>query len=174
MSYHIMTDIETLASTPDAAVIAIGLCAFNRNEIIDSMEILINPHLAIGHRDPKTIQWWSEQDDAVRDKMFSGKSTPWEACALMTEFCKNYEKHLEGFWANPPQFDIVILRQTFEVCDVKFPIHFRKERDFRTLKQLAHAKDIDYQAAYEGINKHDAKDDAIAQARAVQIIMQAL
>ena len=29
MSYQIMTDIETLASTPDAAVIAIGLCCFN-------------------------------------------------------------------------------------------------------------------------------------------------
>ena len=174
MSTHIMTDIETLASTPDAAVIAIGLCAFNRNEIIDSMEILIDPHLSMGHRDPKTIEWWRQQDPKVLEKMFSGKETPWAACALMTEFVRNYDKHLEGFWANPPQFDIVILRQMFEVCGAKFPVHFRKERDFRTLKTLAHAKDINYQPAYEGINKHDAKDDAIAQARAVQIIMRAL
>ena len=60
------------------------------------------------------------------------------------------------------------------MCGEKFPVHFRKERDFRTMKQLAHAKHIDYQKAYEGINKHDAKDDAIAQARAVQIIMKAI
>ncbi len=174
MSYHIMTDIETLASTPDAAVIAIGLCCFKRHEIVETCEILIDPQLAIGHRDPRTIDWWRQQDPQVLKKMFSGTDEPWRACDKMVNFVKTYEKHLEGFWANPPQFDIIILRNLFDRCGKKFPVHFRKERDFRTLKSFAHAKKIDYQSAYEGINKHDAVDDAVAQAKATQIILSAM
>ena len=174
MSYHIMTDIETLSSQVDAAVIAIGLCCFELNEIVDTCEILIDPVLAPGHRDPKTIEWWRQQDPVVRQKMFSGQIEPWKACDKMASFIKTYEKHLEGFWANPPQFDIVILRRLFDACDKKVPVHFSKERDFRTLKSLAHAKGIDYQSAYEGINRHDAVDDTVAQAKALQIIMRAL
>jgi hypothetical protein len=174
VSYHIMTDIETLSSQVDAAVIAIGLCCFKKHEIVETCEILIDPVLASGHRDPKTIDWWRQQDPVVQQKMFSGENEPWRACDKMAAFIKTYEKHLEGFWANPPQFDIVILRQLFDTYGKKFPVHFRKERDFRTLKSLAHAKGIDYQSAYEGINKHDAVDDAVAQAKAVQIIMRAL
>lgn len=174
MSYHIQTDIETLSSRVDAAVIAIGMCCFKRHEIVETISILIDPQLAIGHRDPRTIQWWSEQEPHIRERMFSGRDEPWLACDKMIRFVKTYEKHLEGFWANPPQFDIIILRYLFDQCGKKFPVHYRKERDFRTLKQLAHAKGINYQAAYEGIDKHDAEADAIAQAKATQIIMQAL
>ncbi len=169
----LMTDIETLSSRNDGAVIAIGLCVFDDYEIIDSMEILIDPVLAIGHRDPRTIKWWWEQDDAVRMKMFSGKETPWGACELFKAFCLQYKK-ADELWANPPQFDLILLRHLFDECEVKFPMHYRTERCFRTFKASAHKLHIDYQSAYEGISKHDAKDDAIAQARAVQLIIQAL
>jgi hypothetical protein len=165
----LMTDIETLSSRHDAAVIAIGICAFNANEIVDAIEILIDPQLAIGHRNLDTIRWWNEQEEHVREKMFSGIHTPWSACTMLAEFCNNY-KNAKEIWANPPQFDLTILRTLFDECGVKFPMHYTTERDFRTLKALAHQLHIDYQSAYEGIDKHDAKDDAIAQARAVQII----
>ncbi|KPL28079.1 MAG: hypothetical protein AMJ72_05405 [Acidithiobacillales bacterium SM1_46] len=173
MTDKLMTDIETLSSRNDAAVIAIGICAFDEHEIFDSMEILIDPALAIGHRNPETVRWWSEQEPHVREKMFSGTLPPWAACDMLARFCGIY-KNAKEIWANPPQFDLIILRHLFDECGVKFPMHYRTERDFRTLKALAHQRGIDYQSAYEGIDKHDAKDDAIAQAKATQIILRAL
>lgn len=84
-----------------------------------------------------------------------------------------YKKCVE-VWANPPQFDLIILRHLFDECGVKCPWHYRVERDFRTLKGHAHQLNIDYQPAYANIDKHDALSDAIAQARAVQIIEKAI
>ena len=174
-----MTDIETLSSRNDGAIIAIGICAFtahpldDEEEIVDAMEILIDPALAIGHRNLDTIRWWNDQEEHVREKMFSGVTSPWAACAQLTEFCNNYKKANE-IWANPPQFDLILLRNLFNECGMKFPMHYRTERDFRTLAKLGQSKHIDYQSAYEGLDKHDAKDDAIAQARAVQIILRNL
>ena len=168
-----MTDIETLSSRNDAAVIAIGFCVFDKVQILDKIELLIDPQLAIGHRDPRTIQWWEEQDEHVRMKMFSGMISPWEACQQLVDFFDVYNKCKE-VWANPPQFDHVILRHLFDECGVKCPWHYRVERDFRTLKAIAHQHSIDYQRAYEGIDKHDALSDAMAQAHAVMIIEKEL
>ena len=98
MSYHIQVDIETLATTNNAAVIAVGMCAFTLNDILESQLLLIDPRLAIGHRDPKTLAWWNEQDASIREHMFSGQLEPWQACDRMWGFINSYAKHLEGFW----------------------------------------------------------------------------
>lgn len=169
MKTEVMVDIESLSSQPDAAIIAIGLVHFDQEEILDEYEILMDPMLAIGHRSESTIDWWNTQNPKVRDKMMSGELTPWEACEEMVEIVSSWNCKI--IWANSPSFDIALLRSLFAICDVKFPFHFTKERDFRTLANLA---EIDYSAAYRGRKSHDAVDDAKAQAKAVQIIRQEL
>lgn len=167
-----MTDIETLSSHPDAAVIAIGLCLFDETQILDSCEILIDPRLAPGHRDPDTWKWWNEQDPEVFEKMMSGVLTPWTACEIMAERISEWNP--KALWANPPSFDVVILRHLFRLYHIDFPVHFTKERDFRTMRKFADELDINYREPYEMRSAHDAVDDAVCQAKALQIILRDL
>lgn len=168
----LMVDIETLSTANDAAVIAIGLVIFNNQDILDSREILLDPQLSPGSRDLPTLEWWSRQDPGVYRKMTSGTLLPHDACQKFIDFTSLYPvKHL---WANAPTFDCVILRSLFKTCGKDFPIHFSKERDFRTLTYLAKRKGISWDSAYANRAAHDAVSDATAQAQAVQIILSQL
>ena len=167
-----MVDIETLSSQPDAAVIAIGLCLFDDKEILDSTEILIDPRFTPGHRNQDTLRWWNEQDPEVFRKMMSGTMMPWTAIEYMSSILQDWG--VKTMWANPPTFDISILRHLYGIYDEEFPIHFSKERDFRTMKTFAREMNIDYSAPYAERSAHDAESDAIAQAKALQIILRDL
>lgn len=175
-----MVDIETLSTREDAAVVAIGAVIFNAEEILDRTEILIDPAWATGHRDSRTYRdFWmnrSEVPEHVYRRMLSGALTSWEACGKFIEFHNQHRP--KQCWANPPQFDLVILRNMFRGCGMErhFPVHYKAERDCRTLWNLAKAHGLGpkLQHTREGLDKHNALHDAIAQARAVQIINREL
>jgi len=173
MKRQCMVDIETLSSQPDAAVIAIGLCLFNHKEILDSRQFLIDPRYAPGHRDIDTLEWWQNQDSGVFTKMMSGEAMPWEICHEMYDLCR-HEWKTRTIWANAPTFDISILRQLFKLYDIGFPFHFSKEMDYRTVKHFAKEMGIDFNAPLEERSAHDAESDAIAQAKALQIMLRDL
>ncbi|WP_455363548.1 3'-5' exonuclease [[Eubacterium] cellulosolvens] len=168
----VMTDIETLSSQPDGAIISIGLCLFDDKHVIDSQEILIDVKLTPGHRDPKTIDWWNQQEPEVFRHAMSGNCAPWLACDLFTDICAHW--NAAQLWANPPTFDIMMLRRLFETYDRKFPFHYTAERDFRTLRKMADSLGINYQEPYQERVAHDAREDAVCQARALQIILDGL
>jgi len=173
MKTQAMVDIETLSSNSDAAVIAIGLCLFDGKDVWGEHEILIDPQFTPGYRDPDTLDWWSTQDQEVFQKMMSGMVMPWDACDQMISY---FDAHpgVKQLWANPPSFDITILRHLFKLYDKSFPIHFTGERDFRTMRKFADGMHIDYKEPYEEREAHDAKSDAVCQAKAIQLILQGL
>lgn len=174
----LMVDIETLSSRHDAAIVAIGAVVFDAEAIIDTQEILIDPVWAVGHRSPVTYKdFWMDREKVPQrmyDHLMSGVLMPWEACEIFTSFVKDYK--ISQCWANPPQFDIVLLRSLFDEYHAPFPIHYRDERDCRTIWHLAKNMGIEdrLKATRRGLNKHMPVDDAIAQARAVQIINQVI
>ncbi len=173
MKPQTMVDIETLSSKPDAAVIAIGLCLFDETGVLDTHQILIDPRLAPGHRDSDTLDWWNRQDPDVFRKMMSGERTPWDACDEMYDVCR-HDWQSRTIWANAPTFDISILRHLFNTYGIDFPFHFSKEMDYRSVKALAKAQGIDFNAPLEERSAHDAESDAIAQAKALLIMLDGL
>ena len=73
---HLMIDLETLATTPDAAILTIGACKFDprSNDIdatfyeriqLDSQE---NYDRTINE---DTLAWWSKQDKKVQEDAVS-------------------------------------------------------------------------------------------------------
>lgn len=163
-------DIETLSSKSDAAIIAIGACTFDHESIHDRLEILINPAWTLGHRSLETWDWWQQQDDAIRINMFGGKLTPWDAAVLFEEWLKALPPVTE-IWANPPSFDITIIRNWYlamgsNAMDKTLP--FRNERDYRTVKAIAKSRGWKDSPEKEGRRRHEALDDAIAQAEVIQ------
>lgn len=164
-------DIETLSSRSDAAIIAIGACTFNHESIVDTFQVLINPTLTLGHRSPDTWKWWQDQDDKVRTDMFSGHTTPWDAAIQFEDWVNGLGK-LDEIWANPPSFDITIIRNWYAAMGsntMNRSLPFRQERDYRTVKAIAKDRGlISYLPFEEGLRPHVALDDAIMQAKVIQ------
>lgn len=176
---HAMIDIETLSKQPDAAIISIGVAIFNDEQVIASEGWAIDHLYWHGHLDPSTIHWWSQQSEAAREFSFSGKFTDFSAAfALKTLLAQH---NVAEVWANDPQFDLVKLEQwwrrigdTGRVRPIspsagEYPIHYRKERSYRTICALAQeVTGDDPRKGWAGnYVAHDPVQDAVSQARVV-------
>jgi exodeoxyribonuclease VIII len=169
-----MVDIETLSSSPRAAVIAIGACVFTlEQEIGSTYEALIHPERAmdVGESSPDTMDWWKRQDIDVRRKMFSGTKLPGTVAAEFAAWVR--EQRVKEVWANAPTFDCTILRHLFVQTIVPCPWGFRDERCVRTVFAEAKERGFNYSKGYSETNAHDALADARNQARAVILCKRA-
>lgn len=176
---RIMVDIETLATTQDASVIAIGLCSFDTTGVTDSAHLRIQRKDWHGLADPQTVGWWMEQSDAARNETFLGADRIAADVAAYT--LSQFAHGADEVWANDPSFDVSILRRWWaRVAEHHpavgaFPIHYRVERSCRTIYSLARARGADLSQAWAvDFVAHNALEDACAQARAVILARQAL
>ncbi len=197
MSKHLMVDIETLSTRSNAAIVSIGACLFNPEleedepcaGVLDSFIVGVNPdyyYTGRFHVDPKTESWWKRQSKEARAglKINMASTLPLAMDKFTTwieeqDFVKTDMPWKDGsarVWANPPQFDLVILRNAAQhtygsTNDV--PWHYRQETCCRTLaylnpEQARVARDTPL--ITNGLVAHRADHDAIRQARVVQLI----
>lgn len=183
-----MIDIETLATRNDAAILSIGACKFDlaTGMVSDPFLVSIDPESYEGqtnfHLCPKTQAWWKSQGKAAQDALkINQVATIYIALDRMTEwfetsdFVKSYKFGGDRIWANPPQFDLSIIRHAASKAygnDNDVPWHYRQEMCMRTLCHLNH--DIDTHALPEQCStlvKHRADHDAIRQAYVVDKIL---
>jgi hypothetical protein len=160
-------DIETLATSNDAAVIAIGVAFFNADGVIEKFDFPIMPDDWIGKIDNDTVSWWMQQSDAARRATFGGSYTAGGAAALITNLFGIHSP--KTVWANDPDFDLTILRTWWAAlkphAGAQPPFHFRQHRSYRTIKDLASRAGFVYSPVSEGEStRHRAGDDAARQA----------
>jgi hypothetical protein len=179
MPVHAMIDIETVSSSPRAAVVAIGAVLFDpRRTDVDRSDTFfaaldykklkgVGPSDDdIFHEDPATLAWWEQQDAQVRAKVFAASEGSTAGCTRFEKWLR--DSKVAFAWAFPPQFDLVILRHTFKRLGCKWPVHYRDERDARTVMRLGEARSLSFEDLYASTDKHDPVADVIAQARCVQ------
>tara|TARA_A100001391_G_scaffold94822_1_gene62820 strand:- start:6411 stop:6917 length:507 start_codon:yes stop_codon:yes gene_type:complete len=160
-----MLDLETLATTPDAAVLTIGACKFdpNQNDVqstfyeriqLDSQE----SYDRVINED--TLAWWSKQDKQIQEDAF-GEGT--DRIDLKDAMKKLYTFGLgtTNVWSHGAIFDVVIVENICQSFQQAVTWKFWEVRDTRTLFDLANIS-----VRIEG--KHNALTDAVAQAKAVQ------
>lgn len=173
----LMTDVETLGTEPGSAIISIGICAFDQDQgIIASQGWAIRPSDWHGNIDPKTVQWWSKQNEAARDYSFNGTCPSLLAAQELFVFMNNYGG--DELWANDPDFDVVLLKQWWLRVEHhhKFvlgnfpggPLRHRLPRSYRTIVAEGKRLGIPYDHAYNAASvAHNPVDDACNQARVV-------
>lgn len=182
---NVMVDIESLSLRPDAAVASIGLAAFDTiSGVTATEEIKIDIPQIDGHVSPETFAWWCRQSDAARAATFgqeddTDRSSPYVAAMAFHDFIeRNGGTGKDGalVWANSPSFDLVVLKEWWRRGGntKPFPVHYRSERDCRTLFDLGKRYGIDTNDCWAGGTDHSAVDDACMQARAVIVILRAL
>jgi hypothetical protein len=164
-------DLETLAISTDAVILAIGITAWNEGEQepFDGIHLRIDPEQPGRRIDPQTLIWWLKQDQAAVDAAFiDGKQGNAEqAYKYIQDWIK--DMNVVGVWANDPSFDIAKLNDFFG----KQAFYFRATRCCRTalsaLKTMGFNKELD--ALPQG-QKHHALADAEYSASIVRLYME--
>jgi hypothetical protein len=170
-----MIDLETLATSPNAAVLTIGVVKFDPfnsdidNPTCEKLYIKVDldscDELKLEVNDD-TIAWWGQQSKEAQDEAFSpeGRVHIREAFNQLYKFCWGAKR----VWSHGASFDTVICENIFRKLNKACPWKFWEVRCTRTLFDIG----IDPQRP--PVLKHHALEDAWNQTIGVQNVFQRL
>lgn len=166
---HIMLDLETWGTRAGSAIRSIGAVVFNPDKPTAPLgaEFYCNVSdascEAIGLvRDPRTVQWWSEQSEAASAALQVDQVSIGEAMQRFTKWFEGVGG--QYVWGHGASFDPVLLEAAYDACLLEAPWKFWDVRCCRTVLSMANRKPDRRSSDVH----HNALDDAKAQARAVQ------
>ena len=175
MLSDIMIDLETLATSPNAAVLTIGAVRFDPfnndigNPTCEKLYIRVDldscDELGLEVNDD-TIAWWSQQSKEAQEEAFSpeGRVHVREAFNQLYKFCWGAKR----IWSHGASFDTVIGENIFRKLNKAVPWKFWEVRCTRTLF------DIGINPERPPVLKHHALEDAWNQTVGVQNVFQRL
>lgn len=175
MNTDIMIDLETLATSTDAAILTIGAVKFDpfgkdiEDPAMDSFYVKVDidscDQLGLVANDD-TIAWWGQQSKEAQEEAFGteGRIHIRDAMDQLYKFCWGAKR----VWSNGAAFDIPICETAFKRLQKATPWQYWQVRDVRTIFDL-------------GINPnrppvlaHHALQDAWNQAVGVQNVFGVL
>ena len=174
----VMIDMETLGTSPDSVILAIGACRFNawkEDEIDDDgfyCVLDINSQTSAGrHIDENTLRWWLTQSNEAQKVFFEpNKESLDDALQHFIDWNDKREMHP---WSMGADFDLPMLGHAMHTRGFEIPWQFWNSNCVRTYKKLPGAAEV-FAATERLGTHHNALHDAIHQARAVQRINKAL
>jgi hypothetical protein len=171
----IMIDLETLATSPDAAILTIGAVKFDpfgkdlKEPSMDSFYVKVDvdscDEIGLVTNDD-TIAWWANQEQAAQDEAFNpeGRIHIRDAFQQLYKFCWGAKR----VWSNGAGFDVVICEHVFRKIGKAVPWNFWQVRDVRT------AFDLGINPHRPPVLKHHALEDAWNQAVGIQNVYNTL
>lgn len=175
MLSDIMIDLETLSTSPNAAVLTIGAVKFDpfgddfKDPTCEKFYVKVDVDSCDELQldvSTDTLEWWSKQSKEAQEEAFSteGRIHVREAFNQLYKFCWGAKR----VWSHGAAFDTVICENIFRKLGKAVPWNFWEVRDTRTLFDLG----IDPQRP--PVLKHHALEDAWNQAVGVQNVFQRL
>jgi DNA polymerase III epsilon subunit-like protein len=164
----IMLDIETLGTSPGAAIVAIGAIKFSwiTGKPTDKFYLNVSAKSCVDHGlkvESGTIDWWKTQPKEARDAwMVNPQPLP----DALNKFSDWFGKNDHEVWCNGMNFDFPYMEVAFNVAKVQIPWKYFRLNDFRTIVNLFNARDkfkAKRESGETGVY-HNALDDCIAQA----------
>ena len=175
MLSDIMIDLETLATSPNSAILTIGAIKFDpfgddlKDPTCEKFYVRVDldscDELGLEVNDD-TLAWWSQQSKEAQDEAFSsdGRIHIRDAFNQLYKFCWGAKR----VWSHGASFDTVICENIFRKLNKAVPWKFWEVRCTRTLFDIG----IDPQRP--PVLKHHALEDAWNQAVGVQNVFQKL
>jgi hypothetical protein len=171
----IMIDLETLATSTDAAILTIGAVKFDpfgmdvEEPAMDSFYVKVDidscHEIGLVTNDD-TIAWWANQSKEAQEEAFSPDNRIHIADAFnqLYKFCWGAKR----VWSNGAAFDVVICETVFKRINKAVPWNFWQVRDVRT------AFDLGINPNRPPVLKHHALEDAWNQAVGIQNVYNTL
>ena len=169
MNTDIMIDLETLATSPDAAILTIGAVKFDpfgkdiEEPAMDSFYVRVDldscDEIGLATSDD-TIAWWANQSKEAQEEAFGTDNRLHirEAFDKLYKFCWGAKR----VWSNGAGFDIVICDHVYKKLNKASPWNFWQARDVRT------AFDLGIDPKRPTVTAHHALQDAYNQAVGIQ------
>jgi len=159
---HVMIDLETMGTAPNAPIVAIGACRFDANGVSEdkfyrqvSLQSSVDGGATI--EAGAVICWLKESKKARAAILEAEGEDEWPALCDFTAWLKADE--LSGLWGNGAAFDNAILSQTYRRYGQEAPWRFSLDRCYRTVKNFSPIE-MDRSGTH-----HHALDDAVSQAK---------
>lgn len=167
---HIMLDLETMGTGPNAAIVAIGAVRFNiAAGITDSLYCAIDLESCMDEGQTvtaSTIKWWMQQSDTARKEIYSKTNINIDLALMrFTEFV-DADKSNAFIWGNGSDFDNAILANAYRLMNIPAPWKFYNNRCYRTTKNLYPQIKIERSGTH-----HNALDDAVSQTQHLLAIL---
>ena len=171
---HIILDLETLDSSPTAAIIAIGAVRMKDHS---SFYIRVDPKDAevYGTVSKATMEWWNKPENAeARVESFGGKDELLDALEKFEKWVFSGAPAGDTYlWSKGSDFDLPILRNAYENFGT-YPFDFRNHRCLRTLYGLIPSYMLTAGSNGEVGKKHTAIADAKYQAALFEVTLNYL
>lgn len=181
---HIVIDIETLSTKPNAVILSVACVPFVLEE-----HTLFNDLLSKGiyikfdasdqikkykrDVDKKTIDWWKTQPQEVFNAEVKPSKRDVDSLTGITTLSK-FIGSIDGFnskksyvWSRGNNFDFPILQSLYEDLEIKLPYNTWTIRDIRTAIDILHGTDDGkYELKYgnNGFIAHNPLHDAAMDA----------
>lgn len=174
---HLMFDIETMSTEPDAAILTIGAVIFDPYGSDDEKSMstkarLFGPitlesnEVAGRHISAATVGWWFQQSPEAIAALWKNPTSLQAALSDFAKWVNGHRPALTHAWANSPQFDMTIIERAMKALKINWPFQFWQYLDVRTIKWMAYP---DGDAPHIGTGvAHNAVDDVIKQSLLVQ------
>lgn len=165
---HLMADLETLGTSPQAVVLSVGVVAFDSTGIKADKEwhLDVDAQISQGRRiDWDTLKFWFKQNEKAKEIFNVNHRTSLTFFAgEFNQFCRMHGGPSPKPWGNGASFDIPIIESLLrknQPADVKLPWKFWEHRCFRTIKAITNCDKL---IPFEG-ERHGALVDARHQAK---------
>jgi len=163
---HLMMDLETLSTEPNAVILTIGALwfdPFSDAEPGPGFHVRVEIDSQERHVDEDTVSWWGQQDPEVQAEAFSSDNRHLLSDALK-DFAK-FAQDADGYWSHGTVFDVCILENAFVEQGMRgwIPWKYHQVRDCRTVLKIS-----DTVMDRHSGGAHNALIDCYNQALAVQ------
>lgn len=159
---HIMIDLETMATSKDAAIVAIGAVAIRTDGHVEAtLYEAVSLESSVKHGgtiSPNTVMWWLQQSKSAQQALYERPALHiLEALTSLAAFIRSFPSC--QVWSNAASFDLTILEGYYARVGATLPWSYRDAMCYRTLKNLC--PDV---AIVRSGDQHNALDDALSQA----------
>lgn len=166
---NVMLDLETMGTRPGSVIVSVGAIEFDPQSArlgrtfyqTCSIASAVDVGLAM---DPQTVTWWLQQNDDARGELIKAKGDLKSVLIAFKQWLGNADVRL---WGNGSDFDNALLAEAYRIIGEPIPWKFWNNRCYRTMKSLFPNVKLEREGTH-----HNALDDAIYQAKHLQLIMR--
>lgn len=167
---HVMIDIETLSTEPNAVVISIGALHFDSFTGAELSKFYVelepsdqrNRHCSVD-----TVLWWMN-NQAEKGVFAEGNTkTPVKSALELLSIYLNdtvSEDEELALWCCDPDFDLVILGNLYKQFSIKTPWKYNNGKSVRTIRMFS--KELGITETKQEAS-HNAYEDCVRQAKEV-------